>query len=634
MKSISQPNFLFVTAEDICPNLGCYGDPNARTPNLDHFAANGVRFDHVFSIHPCCSPSRSCLATGVYPTRLGTMQHRGRVKVSPEEVRCMTSLLREDGYYCFNGMKGGHYKTDYNFTPQDQPWDKEGSIEIEWRNRLPGQPFFGQVNLVQTHQSQYGRRKPGTPLGLGAHNPAGIVLPSYHPDTPAVRTIWAEYHDRMTSMDEDFSAFLRMLDEDGLADDTIVIFLGDNGMGIPAGKVWLWDQGLHVPMIIRFPEKWKHLSPVPDGEACKRLISFVDFAPTILALAGISLPAYMQGIPFLGSPSTAEREYAYAARDYHEAADFDFSRAVRNKRFHYIRNFFPHLGWDAMPYSWDRAPYMLEEWRQRAEAGQLIVDTRLACFFMNGKPVEELYDMEHDPDQMNNLADDPDYREVLHHLRGQCGQWIVQNNDLGLLSQYEMYTRSERDTPYKMGADPKRNPIGRLLAAANVANRLEGEHLPALYRLLEEDDPALRRWGAIGMNALSRLPEEAEMKLLKLLGDDSPDIRMSAAETLCRTSHVKTAVQILIDALTHESRFVRTEALVTMCRVNEAAREALPALESALPPSGHMGLGSFDCVPGAIDMVRSCLGVRAEKIAKNHDMVDYAASRLRYYDRC
>jgi len=156
----------------------------------------------------------------------------------------MTSILRENGYYTFNGMQGGAYKTDYNFEPQDAPWNSTQSKEIEWRERAPRQPFFGQVNLFRTHQSQYGRRRVGEPDPHRTHDPATIQLPPYHPDTPAVREIWAEYHDRMTEMDEQFSHILQLLKNDGLDEDTIVIFLGDNGMGIPAGKIWIWEQGL------------------------------------------------------------------------------------------------------------------------------------------------------------------------------------------------------------------------------------------------------------------------------------------------------------------------------------------------------------------------------------------------------
>ena len=195
--------------------------------------------------------------------------------MNPELVKCFPTLLRQAGYYTFNGCKGGLAKLDYNFTPEDQPWDKSGSKQIEWRNPpAAGQPFFGQVNLFRTHQSQYGRRRVGEKDSKPApfvHDPAKVRVPPYHPDTPAVREIWAEYHDRISEMDAQFAALLSQLQEDGLADDTIVFFFGDNGQGIPGGKVWLWDQGPHVPLLVRFPQKWQHLAPGRPGSVSERL---------------------------------------------------------------------------------------------------------------------------------------------------------------------------------------------------------------------------------------------------------------------------------------------------------------------------------------------------------------------------
>ncbi|MHB8897111.1 MAG: sulfatase family protein, partial [Thermoguttaceae bacterium] len=351
-KRTERPNILWITAEDISPNLGCFGDADAITPNLDKFAAESVRFRRCFSVHPCCSPSRSALATGVYPTRLGTFQHRAKMWVEPERVKCFPTLLREVGYYTFNGSRGGSAKLDYNFEPKDRPWDRVGSKEVEWNRRGAGQPFFGQINLACTHQSQYGKRVPGEAPGAkvkrgraGAtrvHDPARVHVPPYHPDTPAVREIWAEYHDRVTQMDTEFGALLEQLAADGLADDTIVLFFGDNGHGVPGGKICLWDQGPHVPLVIRFPEKWAAFAPGAPGSQDDRLVSFVDFAPSMLSLAGVEIPGWIQGTAFLGSESGEPRRYVHAARDFHDGADFDTSRMVRDERFHYLRNFMPH----------------------------------------------------------------------------------------------------------------------------------------------------------------------------------------------------------------------------------------------------------------------------------------------------
>jgi N-sulfoglucosamine sulfohydrolase len=611
----TQPNLLWITAEDICPNLGCYGDPNASTPHLDRFARAGVRFSQVFSVHPCCSPSRSCLATGIYPTRLGTFQHRSRMWVDPRLVRCFPTLLRDAGYYTFNGCQGGRAKLDYNFEPADQPWDKIGSQDIEWRNRAAGQPFFGQVNLFRTHQSQYGQRKVGEKDAVPApcvHDPSTVTLPPYLPATPAAREIWAEYHDRISEMDAQFGALLEMLERDGLAEDTIVFFFGDNGHGVPGGKVWLWNEGLHVPLLIRFPARWAHLAPAMPGSVCDRLTSFLDFAPSMLALADVPIPGAMQGLPFLAGPAAQPRASLFAARDFHDNADFDTSRAVRDARFHYIRNFMPHQGWDAILYSWEKAPYLLDSWRLEAGRGALDGDSRQAGFFRRTKPVEELYDVAGDPWQMNNLAGNPRYQADLQRLRADCEAWMISNGDLGLLSQYELYTRAEADSPHELAVDPVRNPVGRLLHAAGLAGRREADCIPELRRLLADADSALRRWGALGLLGLGSAAAAAADALLVSLSDPAPDVRMTSAEALCALHHDAEAVPVLIGLLTHESRIIRNETLLALCRIGPVARAALPHLSDAEGPSRHTGLWSYDDIKAAISLARSCLSDEAE----------------------
>jgi arylsulfatase A-like enzyme/HEAT repeat protein len=607
-----RPNVLWITAEDICPNLGCYGDPDAVTPNLDRFATAAVRYTQVFSVHPCCSPSRSCLATGVYPTRLGTFQHRGKTTVNPDLVQCFPTLLRAAGYYTFNGMKGGTAKLDYNFEPRDQPWDKVGSRQIEWRARLPGQPFFGQVNLACTHQSQYGQAtgvQRGQPLPEWArvHDPSKVRVPPYHPDTPAVREIWRQYHNRVTQMDGEFAALLAQLDADGLADDTVVFFFGDNGHGIPGGKIWLWDQGPHVPLLIRVPPKWQRVAAAPPGSVSDRLVSFLDFAPTVLSLCGVPVPASMQGAAFFGPAAGAPRAYVYAARDFHENADFDTSRMVRDRRFHYIRNFMPHLGWDAILYSWESAPFMLESWRQEEAAGRLRSDTRQACFWRKTKPVEELYDMEQDPWQMHNLAGLPQHQPTLERLRAECERWMTENRDLGLLSQYEFYTRAAADTPLQMGADPQRNPVGRLLAAANLANRATPESLPALLDLLRDRDAAVRRWGAIGLLALRGRAAPATAALRAALKDSSPDVRGTAAEALFGLGAGDDVLPALVALLSHSSRVIRRETLLAICRIGPPARAALSELDRALADGASPVVWSNDNVKPGVSLARSSL---------------------------
>jgi len=615
----ARPNILWITAEDISPNLGCYGDPNARTPNLDAFAAQGARYTQVHSVHPCCSPSRSALATGVFPTRLGTFQHRGGVNVNGEKVRPFPSLLREAGYYCFNGSKGATSKTDWNFQVPKDAWDfiapgrnSGREVEaIEWRNRKPGQPFFGQLNLFKTHQSQYGLRAPGAPskaLPEHRHDPAKIKVPPYQPDTAAAREIWSEYHERLSLVDAEFQALLEMLrTDDGLLDDTIIFFFGDNGHGIPGGKVWLWNKGPHVPLLVWIPPKWRAAGQATPGTVTDRLVSFVDFAPTTLALAGVKIPQWMEGAPFLGPQPGAERKYVYAARDFHDTSDFDTSRMVRDERFHYIRNFMPQIGWDAIDYSWTRAPYMLESWRRATLAGLTNPTNRQSAFSRSSKPMEELYALASDPFQLNNLAGDPKYAADLKRLRAECRRWMLAEHDLGLLSQYELYRRSRPDSPYEMATDLKRNPTAKMLDAADLANACDAKNLHPLQQLMQDDDGAVRRWAAIGLLALKTNATPARSGLELGLADDSPDVRMTCAETLANLGQTNVALPVLIALLTHDSGIIRGQTLLALARIGPAARAALPHLEEALKGGFERNLGSWGNVPDMVKVARAAI---------------------------
>ena len=322
---VQRPNILLITAEDICPNLGCYGDPNAVTPNLDRFADAGRAVQQLLlgssllfaqSFRP--RHGRVSDAARHLPTPRQNVGEPGIGEMFPDPAAHRRLLL-------FQRQQRGQAKLDYEFDPKDHPWDKIGSKEIEWRHRAAGQPFFGQINIFCTHQSRYGQRPPGgktvnpvlyggEPSAERVHDPAKIVVPPYLPDTPAVREIWAEYHDRITQMDGQFAVLLKMLADDGLADDTIIFFIGDNGHGVPSGKVWLWDEGPHVPLIVRIPKNWAGLASGQPGVVSDRLVSFVDFAPTMLSLAGVPIPGDMQGSDFLGPKSGEPRRYVYAAR--------------------------------------------------------------------------------------------------------------------------------------------------------------------------------------------------------------------------------------------------------------------------------------------------------------------------------
>ena len=423
-----RPNILWISCEDTSCDLGCYGDSYAVTPNLDALAAQGVRYTNVYTNAGVCAPSRCGVITGMYPTTIGT-HHMRCQGVPPAEVKCFPEYLRAAGYYCTNNSK-----TDYQFDPPVTAWD-ESSNKAHWRNRDGDQPFFAVFNLTISHESQNWPKK-GEKL---VHDPAKASVPPYYPDTPVVRENLARYYDNVTKMDEQAEQILKQLEEDGLAEDTIVWFWGDHGRGLPRAKRWIYDSGIRVPLIIRAPQKWRRYvmpgSPdaVAPGTVNDELIAFIDFAPTMLSLVGVAIPKHLQGQAFLGGQKARPRDYVFAARDRMDEA-YDIIRAVRDKRFKYIRNYMPHLTRAQDIEYMNRMPIMQEMRRLNAE-GKLVGAQKQ--YFEPTKPAEELYDTLNDPHEVNNLADDPKYKDVLQRLRKVHGEWMEQSRDIGLIPEPE-----------------------------------------------------------------------------------------------------------------------------------------------------------------------------------------------------
>jgi len=444
-----RPNILWVTCEDICPDLGCYGDSYSRSPNIDKLAGEGVRFANCFDHSGVCAPSRSGIITGMYPSSIGTMHMRCK-GVPPPYVKCFPEYLRAAGYYCTNNAK-----TDYNFDPPITAWDENGR-QAHWRNRAKGQPFFAVFNIEITHESQI-RANPKqfaqqTRLlkPEDRHDPAKAVLPPYYPDTPIVRRDWANYYDLITAMDLRVAEFLKQLEDDGLAGNTVVFFYGDNGRGLPRAKRWIYDSGMHVPLIVRWPGKIK------PGSVRDDLVGFVDLGPTVLSIAGVKVPSYMQGQAFLGEQTAPPKPYVFAARDRMDET-YDIIRAARDKRFKYIRNFEPEKPY-AQPINYmDQMPTMKEMRRLNAE-GKL--SGPQALFFRPTKPVEELYDTAADPHEVANLADSPEHQETLKRMRAALDKWMKDTNDKGLIPEAEMNERARPGGKWSATAAPVITPNG------------------------------------------------------------------------------------------------------------------------------------------------------------------------------
>lgn len=414
-----RPNILWLSVEDISPHLGCYGDEHARTPNVDAFAKQGTLYENAFVCAPVCAPCRSSIITGVYPTSLGTHNMRSTVKLPPE-IRPFTQYLRDAGYYCTNNSK-----QDYQFKTPKGTWD-QSSGKAHWQNRTDKtKPFFAVFNYTGTHESGVRGDEPKYSRVISKlspeelHDPASLELPPYYPDTPKVREDWARYYNCITAMDKWVAERLAELDDAGEAENTIVFFWSDHGVGLPRGKRWLYDSGIKVPLIVRMPEKLRKQTgnqPVAEaagsvdsanqqlpsmvaGTRTDELVSLIDLTPTVLNLAGLAIPTYMQGRAFLGENLLPEREYIYAARDRMDER-YDMIRCVRTKRYKYIRNFMPWRPYAQHIEYAERGATMKELRRLHAE-GKLTEEQ--ALFMASEKPVEELYDIVQDPHELKNL---------------------------------------------------------------------------------------------------------------------------------------------------------------------------------------------------------------------------------------
>ena len=428
-----RPNILWLVAEDLSPIIPAFGDDTVATPNLDRLAAEGVRYTRVFSTSGVCAPSRAALATGMYQNRIGA-QHMRTTNVSgfgvdglipyeavpPPYVKMHSQYFREAGYYTSNNAK-----EDYQFRKAVTAWD-DSSRTAHWRNRGPDQPFFSVFNFNITHESQ---------VWVQAENPLRVPeglevpIPPYLPDTAVAQRDVRQVYSNIVAMDEQVGQILEELEQDGLLESTVIFWYSDHGGPLPRQKRLLYDAGLQVPMIIRYPDRWR------AGELDDQLISFVDFKSTALSLAGIEPPEYVDGRAFAGEFQSSEsRQYIHAAADRFDR-QYDTIRAVRDDRFKYLRNYHPERGY-YLPLTYrEQMPIMQELLRLREQDGLTEAQSQ---WFRESKPAEELFDTLADPHELTNLALDPAYGDKLLELRAELDRWLSGFDDKGMMSEPDM----------------------------------------------------------------------------------------------------------------------------------------------------------------------------------------------------
>ena len=517
--AVDRPNVLWITSEDHGPQIGCYGDGLARTPNVDALAAKGMIFKHVWSVAPVCAPARTCLISGVYPSSTGGLHMRSMVSL-PKEMRMYPQILREAGYYCSNNSK-----TDYNLREPGKVWD-ESSGAAHWKKRPEGQPFFAIFNSNKSHESQI-RKRPHQQVT----DPSRIRVPAYHPDVPEVREDWAQYYDQVSEADADAGTVLKEIEVAGQAGDTVIFYYADHGSGMPRSKRWPCNSGLQVPLVVYFPEKWKHLAPkeYAAGGKSERMISFADLAPTVLSIAGIKPPDWMQGHAFAGPHQSEPQPFLHGERGRMDEC-IDLVRSTTDGRYVYLRNYFPHVS------QAQRVAYQFETpttrvWHQLFSEGKTNVEQSI--FWQVPKAPEELYDLETDRDEVKNLAGSPEHRAVLEKLRAAQREHLVRVKDVCFLPEVEMHSRAVGSTPYEIARDPAKFPLERVLKAADLASNLDPAAVDVLIPLMGDSDSAVRWWATLGllMRGGEAVTKNVEV-LEKALGDASPAVRIAAAQAL------------------------------------------------------------------------------------------------------
>ena len=557
-----RPNILWLTSEDNGPFIGAYGDTFATTPNIDRLATEGVLYENSFATAPVCAPSRSTLITGMYPTSMGTQHMRSTYPI-PEMIKFFPRYLREAGYYTTNNSK-----KDYNTTDQPEAWD-ESSNTATYKNRKPGQPFFAVFNTTTSHESSIHK-----PVDSLHHDPKEVPIPPYHPRTPEMEHDWAQYYDKVEMMDAEVGERLKELEEAGLADNTIVFYYSDHGGVLGRSKRFMYESGLHIPLVIRFPEKYKHLAPGAAGSKTDRLVTFADFAPTVLSLAGIPVPEYMQGQAFLGEQQAAPREYAFSFRGRMDER-IDMSRSARDKQYRYIRNYLPHKIYaQYIEYLW-RAPSM-RSWEEAYKAGEL---NEVQSKFWGPKPIEELYDITADAHNIQNLAADAKYKPVLERMRKANQQWMLEVKDVGLIPEAMMEDIAEKTTLYEYARSGK-YPLQEII---KTVEEVTNGNLSKIKESLQAKNPVIRYWAATACTILGEKAAPAKDQLKKLTNDPETAVRIAAAEALYHLGEKEIVLQTLTDALKKGNLMARVQALNVLETMESDATPALTMIKTLVP---------------------------------------------------
>lgn len=521
-----KPNFVWIISEDNSHHyLEHFFPGGAPTPNIVAMADHGVTYDHAFSNAPVCSVARSTLITSCHAPRIGTQYHRrSAMAPMPEGVRMFPAYLRDTGYYTTNNSK-----TDYNATPGKDVWDIS-SNKAHWRNRKAGQPFFHKVSYGQSHEGSLHFSRQQMENQKTTTDPTTVALPPYHPDTPTFRYTHARYRDNIRTIDGLVGKVLAQLEEDGELENTFVFYFGDHGGVLPRGKGYAFESGLHVPLVVRIPEHFKHLANAKFAARAKGFVSFVDFGPTLLNLAGAEIPNGIDGRPFLGEniawDEVEARDTAFGYADRFDEK-YDLVRTLRKGKFTYQRNYQP-FNFDSLQNDYRYKMIAYREWRDLYQAGKL---DAVQSQFHEPRAAEALYDIETDPHEVNNLATNPKYAETLGAMRTLLTGQVKAINDLSFHPEPHM-VEAALENPVAFGK-ARAQEITSLIDLADLQLIPFKDAREKLKAALKSENPWRRYWACIVASTHGKPAAELTASIAELAAEDpNALVRTRAAEYL------------------------------------------------------------------------------------------------------
>jgi arylsulfatase A-like enzyme len=533
IEAADQPNIVWLISEDNSHHyLKMFDEHGAETPHIEELAEHGLIYDHAFSNAPVCSVARTTLITGCYGPRIGTQYHRRSVMVPmPPGLKMFPAYLRDAGYYTANNSK-----KDYNAIEGKGVWDNS-SKKASWRNREPNQPFFYKQSFGTTHESSLHFSSEQMEKQKTETDPEKVFVAPYHPDTETFRYTNARYRDNIKKVDQQIGQVVDQLEKDGLLEETFIFYFGDHGGVLPRGKGYAYESGLHVPLVVRVPEKFKHLVDAELGSRQEGFVSFIDFGPTALKLAGLKVPKQVDGKPFLGkgvqSSEVNQRNTVFGYADRFDEK-YDLVRTWRKGRYEYIRNYQP-FNVDGLQNNYRYRMLAFQEWRELYEAGKL---NEAQSHFFESRGAEELYDVEADPHEVKNLANDPEHAETLKELRDELSSFVAELPDLSFYPE-SVLAEEAFTAPVEFGKEHQEE-IALLVKVADLSLLPFENAKVAIEKALQSKDPWIRYWGLIVCSSFGKEAQEFALRASAITQQDpEPLVRIRAAEFLALISAAK-----------------------------------------------------------------------------------------------